>query len=365
MEKSDAAALPRLLEEREEQNLVVTSDVFQRACSWLRTYHAEIGKARQKLLDKLQQRAATEKCDEAKVVLESELSALLDAPGDDNSGQKSADSKRSRSPSSNPQEAGSKKSKLSTTVRDQDLLRQVSQQLSDKGVDLTKQVHQHTRIYSLEPNTYGMRGDFPYFKPCGWLRIALEVPQEVFTDDWPIAYHGTLVQNIPSILTNGLRTERANPRRQAGSLTGKDIYCSPSVEYASFPTYAVFEECGDQHWMQAVLQVRVRPGKFRQQPGTMKKFHWPEDLRWEPSFDSLEGLEWLIGDPKDIVVCGLMVRELGEPADPLVYGEAASKVRFPANDAQGRPHPEPNYVWSELREKEFRSNGLLLHQAQN
>ncbi len=34
----------------------------------------------------------------------------------------------------------------------------------------------------------------------------------------------------------------------------------------------------------------------------------------------------MVEDPKDIVVCGLMIREFGEGADASVYGETASKV---------------------------------------
>ncbi len=36
----------------------------------------------------------------------------------------------------------------------------------------------------------------------------------------------------------------------------------------------------------------------------------------------------MVEDPKDIVVCGLMIREFGEGADAAVYGETASKVIF-------------------------------------
>mgnify|MGYP003325949588 CR=1 FL=1 len=42
---------------------------------------------------------------------------------------------------------------------------------------------------------------------------------------------------------------------------------------------------------------------------------------------SMEGLEWLVENSDDVVVCGLMVREFGPKADEQIHGELVRKVR--------------------------------------
>ena len=109
-----------------------------------------------------------------------------------------------------------------------------------------------------------------------------------------------------------------------------------------------------------VLEVRVRPGTFREQPGTMANKHWPSDLRWQWGFDSLLALEWLSENPADVVITGIMVREFGKNADPSVYGETASKVRWQPGQ-RPEEEDEPNFVWTELRVQEYRQRNLCIH----
>ena len=60
----------------------------------------------------------------------------------------------------------------------------------------------------------------------------------------------------------------------------------------------------------------------------------------------MEGLEWLVEDPADIVVTGLMVREFGPTADKQVFGIAAADL----TENGGKPE----YKWTDLRAEEMR-----------
>ena len=99
---------------------------------------------------------------------------------------------------------------------------------------------------------------------------------------------------------------------QSYSQTKRTIYLSPSIEYAAFPVYAqLFSLAEASHWGQLVLQCRVRPDSFIERPGSLGNKYWPQHVRFDPNFDSLQGLEWLIENRDDIVVYGLMMREFG------------------------------------------------------
>lgn len=67
--------------------------------------------------------------------------------------------------------------------------------------------------------------------------------------------------------------------------------------------------------------------RIRRAPWNIGEKYWPLRVRFDPNFGSLEGLEWLLGNPEDVVVCGLMVREFGSRVDEQIYGESARKVR--------------------------------------
>ena len=117
------------------------------------------------------------------------------------------------------------------------------------------------------------------------------------------------------------------------------------------PVYAQLSECSWSSWIQVVLQCRVRPGSFAIHPSSLGR-HWPADLRFDPNFSSLDGLEWLIESPRDAVVVGLLVREFGLHADASMYGDAAARVTHGQNG--------PEYEWTRLRAEHFRANGLFL-----
>jgi hypothetical protein len=62
----------------------------------------------------------------------------------------------------------------------------------------------YSRIFSLSPIWYGRRGGFPYFKPAGWLRVALTSSQQHLRT-WPVAYHGTSLPSALRILAEGFQ----------------------------------------------------------------------------------------------------------------------------------------------------------------
>merc|ERR1712060_949521 len=112
---------------------------------------------------------------------------------------------------------------------------------------------------------------------------------------------------------------------------------------------------GRCEWLQAVLQVRVRPNSFVCRPGSLGKKHWPVDLCIDANFPNLVGMEWLIDKEADIVVTAVMLRELGRGANPSVYGGAAARV------TEGKMGPD--YEWSRLRSEEMREGGFFVKQV--
>ncbi|CAE8640450.1 unnamed protein product [Polarella glacialis] len=216
----------------------------------------------------------------------------------------------------------------------------------------------HSRTYSLKSSAdYGFRGGKPYYKPCGWLRFAVNVEDFHLFKDWCVAYHGTASSKLVPILLKGLRRPGEDgvevSHGQAHSKTRKTIYLSPSIEYAAFPVYAnMFPLDEKNHWAQLVLQCRVRPGAFQEMRGSLGNKYWPKHVRFDPNFESKSGLEWLLESPDDIAVVGLMMREFGPKADAAVHGELVRKV------CEGDRGPE--YEWTRLRAAEYERQGWLM-----
>mmetsp|Transcript_19407 Transcript_19407/g.41360 ORF Transcript_19407/g.41360 Transcript_19407/m.41360 type:complete len:623 (-) Transcript_19407:72-1940(-) len=217
----------------------------------------------------------------------------------------------------------------------------------------------NSRIYSLQDANYGTRGGRPYFKPCGWVRFAVGEAGEAQSyrcREWCVAYHGTDLLSAMKIMVEGLKQPGESGVQirhgQAYSKSQTSIYVSPALGYSAFPVYAPLAEVGHEHWLQCVLQVRVRPGSFVEKPGSLSSKHWPANVRFDKNFDSMNGLEWLIEDPANHQVTGLLVRELGPKAAGDVYGSFAPLV------TQGRMGPE--YEVSRLLEWEHRRKGWLM-----
>ena len=109
---------------------------------------------------------------------------------------------------------------------------------------------------------------------------------------------------------------------------------------AGKPARAIHEQA--EHWGQLALQCPVRPGSFTERAGTLGGKYWPQHVRFDPNFDSLDGLEWLLENPEDVVVYGLIVRGFGPSVEG--YGELARtgsqaqrpRARVPVVPAAGR-----------------------------
>lgn len=106
------------------------------------------------------------------------------------------------------------------------------------------------------------RGGYPYYRPCGWKRLALRVVG-VFGNDkwlgstgsapgeWPVSYHGTASTADGNIAQVGYELSKGR-----GFQFGKGVYCTPSVEVAT--KYAQeFTHNGKRY--QIILQSRVSP----------------------------------------------------------------------------------------------------------
>ncbi|CAF3353390.1 unnamed protein product [Rotaria sp. Silwood2] len=106
------------------------------------------------------------------------------------------------------------------------------------------------------------RGNYPYERPCGCRRIALNVAGNYEYDDrwlgmpnsdeeWPVSYHGTGQHNAMSIAEEGYKISKSENFK-----FGKGIYSTPEVEVAKL--YAKeFEHEGQKYAV--IFQNRVNP----------------------------------------------------------------------------------------------------------
>ena len=174
------------------------------------------------------------------------------------------------------------------------------------------------------------RNQRPYYNPGGWQRYGIypdkededPLDQSLF-NTWHVAYHGTYQRNVSSIIEKGLLPPGTKVdgvlikslHGAAGANGGKPIYCSPSIEYSSHWLYCqppeVYNEDPERHegsYVYTVFQVRVRPQSFTVQGNTLHDDIWGDrQVIFDRHFSNSE-LEWLVTDPNDIRVTGLMVR---------------------------------------------------------
>ena len=122
-----------------------------------------------------------------------------------------------------------------------------------------------TKIYDGDKKFY--RGGLEYKRPCGWKRYALKVNGKYSNDswlgntgeskgdsEWAVAYHGTKIEFLDSIMRNGLRP---GPRHAYGY----GIYCTPNIERAA--KYARIFSGDDGKFYQVVVQNRVKPSAIK------------------------------------------------------------------------------------------------------
>ncbi|CAK8987056.1 Putative fumarate reductase [Durusdinium trenchii] len=197
------------------------------------------------------------------------------------------------------------------------------------------------RAYSLygRRNDYGERHGVVYYKPRGWVkrRIKVEAAEWEKIKDWPILWHGTSLEHAAEIVFTSLRKPGEGGCRivhgQAGSTTKTTIYLSPALGVSSHPVYSRFFELKKgQLWVQVVFQCKARPGSWQVRNSTLGGVrHWPRQLQIDQNFKTHENLEFLVEDPADVVVTGLMFRQFGPAADASICGDLVKQV----NDRNG------------------------------
>ena len=106
-----------------------------------------------------------------------------------------------------------------------------------------------------------------------WRGVSSEIPVHEITE-WPVAYHGTSCENLPSILSKGLRKPGEVPwlvAMDGNGVAGKEgaIYVTPSLFYASHPVYSTLKKIRHERWIQIALKLRVRPGTCTVQANTL------------------------------------------------------------------------------------------------
>jgi len=210
-----------------------------------------------------------------------------------------------------------------------------------------------------------------------------------------LAYHGTSMLNIDSIVENGLVPPGAMVNTKKGQkevkiLHGaavaagiKCIYVSPSIDYSSHWAYANPVETtdprsGKKAYIYFVLQVRVKPNSFKIQGNTLWEAGWgdkkvPYDLRFSPS-----ELEWVIPGTESncIRVTGIMVQKrFVEPKLDVKQRFEANKLKYqnPRGKGKGKWYFNSgknqtlsvNGPWQAYEEKESQKIELafLIHQT--
>jgi ankyrin repeat protein len=126
-----------------------------------------------------------------------------------------------------------------------------------------------------------------------------------------IAYHGTNIKVIQSILldglvipgtvvSNGIRVSppsnhfSRNETYFAVSNFADAIFLSPSIHYSSDPTYTTTFSDGDRQLI-PVLECSVKSGSYETYPGTVENYTERPD-------DNITALEWRVKDPANIEI---------------------------------------------------------------
>jgi hypothetical protein len=187
-------------------------------------------------------------------------------------------------------------------------------------------------------------GSRSYTHPNGWVRYSLPIDKKVQKEilNWPVAYHGTDIENIPEICLEGLRVptpSKDSPDVEHGQWGADEsepvVYLSPSIEYCGHQLYSKLHICRKENiCVQMVLQVRVEPNSFKTTETTYTHGMWPENILIDAHFKDQSEHEWLVADDSKIVVTDILVRMVGEKADSSIFGEhAVVKISNPESTA--------------------------------
>ncbi len=173
-----------------------------------------------------------------------------------------------------------------------------------------------------EPKTIWYRGNprEKYVLPTNWFRFGLKIRKEylerqVYIYDWNVAYHGTKVQNVKSIinhqrimfpgdkLLDGTILPIAHNDCFAENFNGPVIYVSPSIKYASHDVYSEpYDFKGKK--VKVAFQCRIRPGSFKKFPETLG--FTSKEKTVDDNFPNKE-VEWVTDDRYAVVPYGLLI----------------------------------------------------------
>ena len=169
-----------------------------------------------------------------------------------------------------------------------------------------------------EPERIHKRGEEKYGLPIGWYRYGIKIREDYSENkyigmNWPVAYHGTKKENIPSIvkekrilfpgdkLKDGTIIKIRHNNCWAKHFKRSPIYLSPSILYASQNLYApsfVF----DDKYAKIVIQCKIKPGTYKKFKETLTF----KTQRCDPDFSNDE-LEWVTDDESAVIPYGLLI----------------------------------------------------------
>ena len=192
--------------------------------------------------------------------------------------------------------------------------------------------------------------------PCpslGWRRFPLSRKGEQGRQcsAGVLCYHGTAMTNLAAILACGLRTPTPADvaHGQRGARGRKTcLYFSPSVHYAAHPVYSPLHVLEPGCAVQMVFECRLI-GQYRTQNGTLNNKHWDLELRMDPDWPSMEGLEYVVEEEGAVQLTAVMFRRFGKNADPSVYGELPRQLVVDTDDENA-----VQFQWTRLLQDSFR-----------
>jgi len=164
---------------------------------------------------------------------------------------------------------------------------------------------EHDHVYKDQsPRMQGRTAYIP--PPDGTIKLTCKIQNvEKGFWDWPIAYHGTTISNVRSILQDRLRIRGGGKvdRSTTACKYGEGVYCSPSITVAK----GYSKKCeiwGDNYY--PILFVRCRPDTLKEACDAIscgaaeREIHSSED----PYFGKTP--IWLMPDEEDIEVVGVL-----------------------------------------------------------
>ncbi|KAM6974992.1 uncharacterized protein LKV04_016462 [Tautogolabrus adspersus] len=126
-------------------------------------------------------------------------------------------------------------------------------------------------------NTKFLRGNEPYFRPCGWNRVALQVTKRydggdgwlgTGKDAWPVSYHGHNMDGSLGVIWTRGGTPTDDPEfldvaaasLVQGETKGRGVYSTPDIKMAE-KYCKKFKSKVDGKMYEVVLQNRINPSK--------------------------------------------------------------------------------------------------------